>query len=195
MDQSKAEEYADQIINQTLREKNVELGARVIASHLVSPGKWIDIPKIEDFSKTEIMYVCGQTCTVEPREVINYDITLKEAPPIPPSSSSSTNTASLKTIEEIRAKGASFRYSHSCSRSDCLESTGEGDCYAMSDWLYEKLTLAGVKARIIWYSNPSNHRIVQLYQGISWVDFDYTGFDQLFKAHSKRSGERVYRGG
>ena len=195
LDQSKAEEYAQQIINQTLREKNVELGIRVIASHNVYPGKWIEVPKIEDFSKTEIMYVCGQTCTVTPNEVINYDLTLKEAPPIPPSTSSSTSSTDLKTIEQIRAKGATFTYSHSCSDSGCLESSGQGDCYAMSDWLYEKLTAAGIRNRIIWYSSPSNHRIIQLYQGTSWVDFDYTGFDTLFKAHKSRSGERVYRGG
>jgi hypothetical protein len=195
LDQSKAEEYAQQIINQTLREKNVELGARVIATRMVYPGKWVEIPTIEDFSKTEIMYVCGQTCTVTPGEVINYDLTFKEAPPIPETSSSSMSSTDLRTLEQIRAKGATFHYSHSCSDAGCLESTGQGDCYAMSDWLYEKLTAAGIRSRIIWYSSPSNHRIVQLYQGTSWVDFDYNGYDTLFKAHKTRSGERVYRGG
>jgi len=200
LDQSKAEELAQNVINQTLREQKIELGIRSLASPSMYPGKWVKVPTINNFNKKEVMYVCGVATVVRPKSPINYDITLKYAPPIPELATGATGNpiSNLPSIEAIAKKAATFTYSHSCSKASCLESTGQGDCYAMSNWLYNKLTAIGIKAQILWCSGPNNHRTVQIDNGSGWVDFPYKGngyeIQKMFRVSSSRSGCRIYGG-
>ena len=198
LDQKGAEEFIQKIAAQTLREKNITLGVRTASSGNIYPGVWCSIPKIDNSTENHIMYACGQVYDVEPNKPNMVDITFKFAPPIPEIAQNSTGApVSMGTIEAIGKEASKFKYSHSCSDASCLQSTGQGDCYAMSDWLYDKLTAIGVKARIWWCSGPNNHRTVQIDQGKGWEDFPYKGngyeIEKNFRVSQSRSGCREYK--
>jgi hypothetical protein len=103
--------------------------------------------------------------------------------------SSSSSTA------QILASGAKYGYSSSAHTGAAMVSSGSGDCWAMSDYLYSKLEAAGINARIVQYSTAysSRHRSVQLYQSGSWVDVPYSsyGYNSMFRATSSKPGMTV----
>lgn len=195
LDQKGAEDYAKKMLYQTLREQDYKFGVNVLTHPEIFPGKWVDLPDITDTSKTVTKYVCGATINIEGNDVLQSSITLKDAPPEPEIGGSSSGSGSLASLQQIGQAGARFAYSHSCSDEGCLESTGSGDCYAMSDWLYDKLCAAGVKAQILWQSGPTNHRWVQIYANGTWTDFPYDqyNFAKNFRVTSTHSGVRVYK--
>ncbi|MDO9044511.1 MAG: hypothetical protein Q7U35_04310 [Methanobacteriaceae archaeon] len=67
-----------------------------------------------------------------------------------------------------------------------------GDCWAMSKYLYKKLTKKGTKARIVQYKTKmsSRHRSVQLYKKGKWVDYNYKahGINKIYNATSSKPG-------
>jgi len=77
--------------------------------------------------------------------------------------SSKTSTSSKKTYATTVRSYSSSGYS--------------GDCWDVSNAMYSQLTSSGTKARIVQYSNSysSNHRSVEVWNGNSWVDADYSG--------------------
>ncbi len=83
--------------------------------------------------------------------------------------------ASLASI----MKGASkYGYSHSASTASAMERIGAGDCWAMSDYLYTKMTAAHMHARIIQYATAysSRHESVQYKQNGVWVNAPYRSY-------------------
>ncbi|HEX3013766.1 MAG TPA: peptidoglycan-binding domain-containing protein [Methanobacterium sp.] len=111
------------------------------------------------------------------------------------STSKKTSTASHSTLSAILASGAKYGYSHSASTAAAMVRIGSGDCWAMSDYLYGKLSAAGIHSRIVQYSTAysANHRSVQLYQNGAWVDVPYSsyGYNTMFKATSSKPGMTV----
>ena len=111
------------------------------------------------------------------------------------STSKKTSTASYSTLSAILASGAKYGYSHSASTASGMVAIGSGDCWAMSEYLYGKLSAAGIHSRIVQYSTAysANHRSVQLYQNGAWVDVPYSsyGYSTMFKATSSKPGMTV----
>jgi len=107
----------------------------------------------------------------------------------------STSSSSGSTLSEILASGAKYGYSHSASTASGMVSSGSGDCWAMSDYLYSKLSAAGITSRIVQYSTSysSRHRSVQLYGSSGWYDVPYSsyGYSTMFKATSSKPGMTV----
>ncbi|MDI9617502.1 hypothetical protein [Methanothermobacter sp.] len=70
-----------------------------------------------------------------------------------------------------------------------------GDCWAMSEYLYRKLTSAGKKVRIIQYATSMSprHRTVQVYSGGRWVDYDYSGYNRIYHPTSSKPGMFVVK--
>jgi hypothetical protein len=96
--------------------------------------------------------------------------------------------ASLASI----MKGASkYGYSHAASTASAMERIGAGDCWAMSDYLYKKMTAAHMHARIIQYPTAysSRHESVQYQQNGVWVNAPYRsyGLNSMFN-NTKSSG-------
>lgn len=108
---------------------------------------------------------------------------------------SKSTTSSSSSLSAILASGAKYGYSHSASTAAAMESCGSGDCWAMSDYLYSKLSAAGISCRIVQYSTAysSNHRSVQLHENGAWVDVPYSsyGYNMLFHATSSKPGMTV----
>jgi hypothetical protein len=73
-------------------------------------------------------------------------------------------------------KGATkFGYSHDAHTAAAMEAIGAGDCWAMSDYLYLKMTSAGITTRIIEYATAysANHRSVQYFENGEWNNVPY----------------------
>ncbi|NYB53078.1 MAG: peptidoglycan-binding protein, partial [Methanobacteriaceae archaeon] len=100
------------------------------------------------------------------------------------SSSKSTQTSSKKSYATAVRSYTKTYYS-----SSRYGSLGIGDCWDNSAALYNQLTSSGTKARIVQYANRyvSNHRSVEVWNGNSWVDYDYSGYGWRYQptAHSE----------
>jgi N-acetylmuramoyl-L-alanine amidase len=114
-------------------------------------------------------------------------------------SDSSSNSGSSSTSNYSSSKasyGTSKYYSSGYSSSSGWSSgKGTGDCWANSAALYSSLTASGTKARIVQYASSysSNHRSVQVWNGNSWVDYNYkaNGYSNRYYATSGSSSGTV----
>jgi hypothetical protein len=100
--------------------------------------------------------------------------------------------ASLASI----MRGASkYRYSHSASTAAAMERIGAGDCWAMSDYLYKKMTAAHMHARIIQYKTAysSRHESVQYKQNGVWVNAPYRSYGLSSMFNNTQSNGNVIR--
>jgi len=96
-------------------------------------------------------------------------------------------TASAKSKQSLAAimeSAARFGYSHDAHTAAAMEAIGAGDCWAMSDYLYIKMTAAGIKTRIIEYATAysANHRSVQYSENGEWINVPYKkyGVNMMF---------------
>ena len=109
------------------------------------------------------------------------------------SKSTSKSTYSSKKTYATAVRSYSNSYSSSWSSGK-----GTGDCWDNSAALYSSLTSSGTQARIVQYSNSysSNHRSVEVWNGNSWVDYDYSGngYAQRYYATSHSSSATVTAG-
>ncbi len=102
--------------------------------------------------------------------------------------------ASLASIMKGAAK---YGYSHSASTAAAMERIGAGDCWAMSDYLYTKMTAAHMTARIIQYptSYVNNHRSVQYLSNGAWVNAPYRQYFSTDMFNNTQSTGMVIRCG
>lgn len=102
----------------------------------------------------------------------------------------------VKKISGILDEASKFKYIEGISSSSKLPTKG-GDCWAMSDWLYNHIKKTGVDCRIIQYetSMASNHRNVQIKSDGEWVDLPYGlfNFDYRFDAAYDKPGMFIYK--
>ncbi|MGJ7027959.1 MAG: hypothetical protein GX212_06855 [Methanothermobacter wolfeii] len=70
-----------------------------------------------------------------------------------------------------------------------------GDCWAMSEYLYKKLTASGEKVRIIQYATSMSprHRTVQVYRNGGWVDYSYSGYNKIYWPTRSKPGMFVVK--
>ena len=117
-------------------------------------------------------------------------------------SGSSTTGSSYSTTEAAYGYGNYYSNGYSSSGgygyssgSGWSSGKGTGDCWQNSNVLYNQLTASGTKARIIQYGNSysSNHRSVEVWNGNSWVDYDYrgNGYSNRYYATSHGSSAKV----
>ncbi len=108
------------------------------------------------------------------------------------SGSSSTSSSGYSSASYGNSKYYSSGYS---SGSGWSSGKGTGDCWDNSAALYSSLTSSGTKARIVQYANSysSNHRSVQVWNGNSWVDYNYkaNGYSNRYYATSGSSSGKV----
>ncbi len=96
---------------------------------------------------------------------------------------SSAGWTSDSKLDAIMRSGAKYGYRRGVSTAAAMQKAGSGDCWAMSEYLNNKLKSAGYQSRIIQYSTSysSQHRSVQLYQG-KWITVPYRayGYNSMF---------------
>ncbi len=95
-----------------------------------------------------------------------------------------TNPNPNTSLASIMRSAAPYGYSHSAHTAETMEKLGAGDCWAMSDYLFKKMTAAHMHARIITYATAysANHRSVQYQQNGTWVNAPYKayGLNKMF---------------
>jgi N-acetylmuramoyl-L-alanine amidase len=95
------------------------------------------------------------------------------------SSSSSSDSSSSGSSSDSGSSYSSSSYStgYTSGTDGWSSGKGTGDCWENSYILYNQLISEGYTARIIQYSNSysANHRSVEIWDGSSWVDYDYRG--------------------
>ena len=111
---------------------------------------------------------------------------------------SSSDTSKVEeTISQIVSEINKFSYSGSCSDASCLKSSKSGDCWALSDYIYNRLKEAGISAKIHQYktSSSNQHRQVEYKNGSSWTMFPYSksNIDHNFYTNSIPSGTDVIK--
>ncbi|MFA0832572.1 MAG: peptidoglycan-binding protein [Methanobacterium formicicum] len=91
--------------------------------------------------------------------------------------SSTSSGAAYGTKKSYSSSSSSYKSGYKSSSSGWSSGKGVGDCWDNSYALYGELTASGQSARIVQYANSyvSNHRSVQVWDGSSWVDYDYKG--------------------
>lgn len=93
------------------------------------------------------------------------------------SSSGSTSSSSSSSSSGSSYSSSSYSTGYTSGTDGWSSGKGTGDCWENSNILYNQLISAGYTARIIQYSNSysANHRSVEIWDGSSWVDYDYKG--------------------
>ncbi len=105
------------------------------------------------------------------------------------SSQNKTNTSTV--LDTIGQQESQFGDVQGISDVASLEQLGYGDCWADSTWLYDKLTAAGVQARIMGYVDRGTgdgyrHAWVEINTGNGWQTWNYAGY------HSQHNGDNGY---
>lgn len=99
-----------------------------------------------------------------------------------------TDTSSVQsTLDSIGYEEAQFAdvqgvTYNGADDANVIDYYGYGDCWADSSWLYDKLTSAGIQARIMGYVDGGNgvgyeHTWVEINTGNGWQTWDYTGYN------------------
>ncbi len=99
------------------------------------------------------------------------------------------------SLSSIMKGAAKYGYSHSASTAAAMERIGAGDCWAMSDYLYTKMTAAHMHARIIQYPTAysSRHESVQYKQNGVWVNAPYKSYGLNSMFNNTKSNGTVIR--
>ena len=164
------------------RNNGLEVDVTIVGSPYIYPHWWCrtilsrygkTIDKVLYMTKTSLKLVAGKatlTDVVLEDYYPDVSITLK--------SNDSSGVLNMSTLQGIVQSAAGWSW---CSQSSeqQLISSGCGDCYAMSDYLYDKLNAAGITTRILQYYSPysssGTHRTVQIETNGQWEDMpDYS---------------------
>ena len=133
-------------------------------------NKNLRLPKYVSYGSKHIAISQFQTIIATQGLKINTKVTAK--------------ALSKQSLAAIMRSAAKYGYSHAAHTAAAMEGIGAGDCWAMSDYLYTKMTAAGIKSRIIQYATAysSRHRSVQYQENGSWVNAPYRqyGVNMMF---------------
>ena len=202
MNKQEAENFANLELARAVRDFGLELKSTVLYSYRITPGSFVKMQNPQS-GHTEIYYVSGVNVSNSPTSALTASLSLRYAPDNPLVGVIPEIAGTPESLDAIGNKAATFTYSGACQTAACMESKGTGDCFGMSDWIYEAMVRAGYRARIITYYSPysssGTHRTVQYMQGDKWVDFPYDqfGIDKMFKAMPQYYGTNfgVIKGG
>jgi hypothetical protein len=92
-----------------------------------------------------------------------------------------TNSSVQAILDSIGYAEAKFKDIQGQSSGSVMAKVGYGDCWADSQWLYNKLNAAGIAARIMGYVGGGTgawyeHAWVQINIGNGWVNWNYTKY-------------------
>ncbi|WP_321423297.1 peptidoglycan-binding protein [uncultured Methanobacterium sp.] len=125
---------------------------------------------VRDFQEESGLIVDGVVGNDTKNAMANWDKYLAQVQAAAGESTSTVSTNSKSTSKKTYATAVrSYTKSYSKGYS--------GDCWDVSNAMYSQLTASGQRARIVQYANSyvNNHRSVEVWNGNSWVDADYSG--------------------
>lgn len=127
----------------------------------------ITIPYVEIYRTNELEYI---------PYLSPYNVGVSSSNSDSGDTGSVSNGDADSTIKQIISEINQFSYSHSCSDGECIKSSKQGDCWALSDYIASRLNSSGISAKIYQYatSGSSRHRQVKYQDGSNWVMFPYS---------------------
>jgi len=92
------------------------------------------------------------------------------------------NSNTTAKLDVIGQQEAQYKDVQGVSDVNSFTQLGYGDCWADSTWLYDKLTAAGIQARIVGYEDGGygegyRHAWVEINTGNGWIMWNYTGYN------------------
>ena len=183
------------------RNNGLEVDLTIVGSPYIYPHWWAKttlsrygetIDKVLYLTKTSMKLVAGKATLT--------DIVLEDYYPdvsITLKSDDSSGVLNMQTLQGIVQSAAGWSWCSQSSES-VLISSGCGDCYAMSDYLYDKLNAAGITTRILQYYSPysssGTHRTVQIEVNGQWEDMpDYSMLATDFHPLSVKTNCFIYK--
>lgn len=193
-----AKNFAYAELGRQQRDNEFEISCSVIGHPEWYIGRWTYF-NIEKFGYIDYYYITSIDLTKSPDSNLKYDLILNEYyPNLEQKDTTDGGNYNQGTVDGIMKAAAKFSYGPACQTAECMEKTKVGDCWAMSDWIYKKMTMAGIKARIVQYATAysGRHRSVQVLKDGSWVDAPYSanGVSMMFRATASKPGMFVYQG-
>lgn len=201
LSKTEARKFAKSQLATLLRDFAMEIQLTVLHTHEIQPGCFVNVENPVTHNK-ECYYVSGVNVSHSPTSTLKSSLTLLYAPKNPavdsiPEIGGPKDIGSV--LQRIGSRAAQFKYQTGCSNAACLEQNGWGECWAMSDWIYNQLTAAGVRAKIVQYPATSyNHRSVLYYSNGTWVDFPYRQYNisnNFYNTAASKSSTHIIRGG
>lgn len=196
-------------VGKAKREDGHTVELKVIGNTNWQMGEWCHV-KLPSFNEDSYMFISKCSFETSPDSEFIHSLTLVDYPPSlgKPSKidsegdgeDSGTGTGSgSEAVDTISKEISEFSYASGCSDAECIKKTKKGDCWALSDYIYNRLKDEGVTARVVTYVTESadNHRQVEYKDGSDWVMFPYSqsGIDHMFYTNEIPSNAKVVTGG
>ena len=126
---------------------------------------------VKNFQEESGLIVDGVVGNDTKNAMANWDKYLAQVQAAAGESTSDTSYSTSKSTTKKTYATAVRSYSKSYSKGY------SGDCWDVSNAMYNQLTASGQRARIVQYANSyvNNHRSVEVWDGSGWVDADYSG--------------------
>lgn len=211
IDKSTATLRAKAYLSAHLRDFGMKVEATIIGSGRFFPGTFCKIPNpltgnIERYFISDVVTDWKADDGLQTSLTLLYGPKNPDNPEIPEVGDNKqkveVSANSNSKIKEIRKDASKFTWRSVCGDTywSCIAKNKIGDCYAMSNYLWHRLTYeAGVKAQIVTYrssrSRSGTHRTVEVYnpQTKKWEDFDYSGFKGGFGVIPGKPGRCVFK--
>jgi hypothetical protein len=198
MNAEEATIFARKEMNRLLRDSGFQIELDTFGHPSYYIGAWVKTD-LHRYDVHDNYYISKFSIEGGAEQILKSAIMLLEYRPTLTLEKNAQTSNNIGNLDGIMKEAAKFRYSHSCSEAACLQATGQGDCWAHSDWIYARLVQAGIRARILQYRTSASprHRSVQIYQNGAWVDVPYRQYNvnTLFRATTNKPGAFVYKGG
>lgn len=201
-----AQMLADSYLAAHVRDFGMNVELNTLTSKSYFPGNFVKVPNPKTLNE-EKYFIQGVSVSFDEDNPIMTSLTLgygpsnPDDPEIPEVGLQANQTLSLektKTVAQVAAEWKHIKYSNCCQTAAATRSAKAGDCFGLSNLLYEELKKAGHSARVISYSSYSGgrklsssgtHRTVQYYDDDKkeWVHFPYTGYSTNFKVITRNA--------
>jgi hypothetical protein len=171
-----AQAYADNTLAKIMRDSKFSIDLSLIGNPEYFICRWIKTTSPQ-YNIDNTYYIDKVDHKFDLNNGFITDLTLLEYRPTITTAATTTSTASStdpKGLDAIMQAEGKFRDVQGvCSAAACLQSTGRGDCWADSYWLFAKLSAAGIKCRIM---KCGEHRFIQINTTGTWVEYDYAKY-------------------
>jgi hypothetical protein len=193
---STAQQLANNMLLQQIKKIDTDIEIEVPLEYYFIPGKWAQV----GFYSMDIPLNIVKTFHKITPRLSTTKIQLKLYP----------DTITLDTIKKginpinlteqnIGLTASRFDFNYICHDKNCMEQKKMGDSFAMSEWLYDNLQLAGFVPRIVEYDigslNNTKFRYIEIRNKRIWEDFNYSKYniDQRFWPIRIRKNKKVIK--
>lgn len=173
-----AQSFADKTLNKLQRENGFNVDITVIGHPEYFVGRWANT-NLTRYNFKDRLYIKVMNFSLAAGEAPRNDLNLMKWYPLIEPSRESSGSGDMSTLDEIGREEAKFgSVQNVCSRSSCYIRYKTGDCWADSEWLYDKLNNAGIPARIMGNRGGSypRHTWIEINMGSGWQTYPYSKY-------------------